>query len=299
MDLITTKQAAERWGISQRRVRTLCEQGKISGAVRSGKSYVIPTGAKKPTDGRFKPLSLNQLYEEIEIKKAELEKRRPLTAGELSRLNEEFAIEYTYNSNAIEGNTLTLKETALVLQGITIDQKPLREHLEATQHRDAFHFVCGLVGENIPLTEHVIKQIHSFILNDRPADRGVYRQAIVQIMGAVHTPPNPLHIPELMHKLLNSPKKETTNIVRRAAVFHLDFEFIHPFIDGNGRTGRLIANLELMKAGYPPIDIKFTDRRKYYDCFDDYAINNRADKMETLFAEYVLEGLKKYIAILK
>ena len=297
MDYLTTRQAAEKWGISQRRVRTLCEQGKISGAIRAGKSYSIPASAKKPNDYRFRTLSLDELYKKIDLRIAELNSKRPLTRGELERLNEDFMIEYTYNSNAIEGNTLTLRETALVLRGLTIDKKPIKEHLEATQHRDAFNYVCELVSKKEVISEAAVKEIHSIVLNDRPGDRGVYRRVPVRILGAIHIPPNPMKIPVLMSELFDEYKAGTDNIVKKIALFHLGFERIHPFIDGNGRTGRLVANLELMKAGYPPIDIKFTDRNEYYDSFNQFDETNSSEKMERLFAEYVLEQTENYLKI--
>ena len=124
---ISVKQAAENWGISDRRVRTLCSEGKISGVIREGRSYRIPEEVEKPEDGRYK--SAESLLESIDRKKTELDSGRPLTEGEVERLTEEFAVEYTYNSNAIEGNTLTLRETDLVLRGLTIDRKPLKDHM--------------------------------------------------------------------------------------------------------------------------------------------------------------------------
>ena len=135
-------QIAEQWGISDRRVRILCQQGKIDGVIRKGRTWLIPADAEKPIDGRTTRYQRNdspyvELFAEVDALKAELDKRRPLTQGELQRLRDEFLIEYTYNSNAIEGNTLTLQETALVLEGITVDKKPLSDHLEAVGHRDA------------------------------------------------------------------------------------------------------------------------------------------------------------------
>ena len=299
MNYISTKKAAEKWGVSQRRVRALCEQGKIAGAIRMGKSYGIPEAAARPRDNRFKPQPLPEIYKNIEVRLKELNGRRPLTPGELERLNEDFMIEYTYNSNAIEGNTLTLRETALVLRGLTIDRKPLREHLEVTQHRDAFNLVCELVSRKEPLTEEAILKIHSVILNDKPADRGGYRRVSVRILGAIHIPPNPIKIPALMRELIENYNLSGENPVKKAAQFHARFEAIHPFVDGNGRTGRLIANLELMKAGYPPIDIKFTDRGEYYDCFNDFDEDKRFENMERLFAGYVLERIEEYLKIIR
>ncbi len=140
---MSVKQAAAKWGVSDRRIRFLCSEDKIPGAYRQGRSWAIPADAKKPADGRYK--SKKSIFSQIEQKKAALNSKRPLTEGEAARLNEEFAVEYTYNSNAIEGNTLTLRETDLVLRGLTIDKKPLKEHLEAVGHKEAFDFVLSLV----------------------------------------------------------------------------------------------------------------------------------------------------------
>ena len=228
---------------------------------------------------------------------------RPLNEAELKRLREEFMIENTYHSNAIEGNTLTLRETALILQeGITIAEKPIREHLEVIGHKDAFEYMITLADKETPLTERVIKEIHSLVLMNDVANRGIYRNLPVQILGAAHIPPQPYLVPVQMEQLLSDYEKmkQEKHIIEAIAEFHLRFEGIHPFIDGNGRTGRLILNLELIKAGMLPINIKFADRRKYYDCFDSYYGNeNRAESMITLISEYETEELEKRISILQ
>ena len=294
---MTVKQASEKWGISDRRIRVLCSEGKISGAYREGRAWKIPVDAKKPADGRYK--SRESLLSQIDRKKVELDGRRPLTAGEVARLNEEFIIEYTYNSNAIEGNTLTLRETDLVLRGLTIDQKPLKDHMEAVGHKEAFDFVSELVKDNVPISENIIKQIHYLVLADKKEDRGVYRRVPVRIMGAQHEPVQPYLIGPKMEQLLYDFAASTEHIVTKLARFHIDFEGIHPFIDGNGRTGRLLVNLELMKAGFPPIDIKFTDRITYYNAFDEYHAKNDLSAMETLFAGYINARLDMYLNMLQ
>ncbi|NBH60537.1 helix-turn-helix domain-containing protein [Anaerotruncus sp. 80] len=294
---MTVKQAAEKWGISDRRVRILCAEGKILGVNREGRSWMIPAEAKKPEDGRFK--ATESLLTVIDRKKMELDSRRPLTEGELERLTEEFIIEYTYNSNAIEGNTLTLRETDMVLRGLTIDRKPLKDHMEAVGHKEAFDFVQDLVKEQAPLSESIIKQIHYLVLADKPQDRGVYRKIPVRIMGAKHEPVQPYLIQSEMERLLQAYTNSTEHTISRLARFHIEFEGIHPFIDGNGRTGRLLVNLELMKAGYPPIDIKFTDRISYYNAFDEYHVKHNLGTMEKLFAGYVNARLDRYLMILE
>ena len=293
---ITVKQAAEKWNISDRRVRALCNNGQIEGAYRIGKIWYIPDGADKPQDGRIK--SKESLISMIEKKKVALDSRRPLTVGEVQRLFEDFMIEYTYNSNAIEGNTLTLRETDMVLRGLTIDQKPLKDHMEAVGHKEAFYFVVDLVKKRAELTEYVIKQIHALVLADKPMDKGAYRRVPVRILGAHHEPVQPYLIESKINNLLVDFKNDNRNIAEKLALFHINFESIHPFIDGNGRTGRLLVNLELMKAGYPPIDIKFADRKRYYDAFDAYHVKKDLSAMTKLFAEYLNARLDEYLKIL-
>ncbi|MBR0085226.1 MAG: Fic family protein, partial [Lachnospiraceae bacterium] len=238
---------------------------------------------------------------EIEAKREQLKKLRPLTPGEVKQLRDEFLIEFTYDSNAIEGNTLTLKETAMVLEGLTIDQKPLKDHLEAVGHRDAFLYIEEIAGKDIPISENVIKDIHSLVLMDRPEDRGRFRSIPVKIMGAHVQPVQPYLIEPKITELLavNEERKAVMNPIERIARFHLEFEGIHPFIDGNGRTGRLILNLELIRSGYPPINVKFTDRRMYYEAFDAYYRDGSAEAMTKLVAGYVNEQLDRYLEVLQ
>lgn len=300
MKYLTTSQIAEKWGLTERRIRMMCQEGKIEGAFLVGKTWNIPENAEKPKRVNAKSVSPKNKLKEILSLKEELDHKRPLTEAELKRLNEEFMVEYTYNSNAIEGSTLTLKETSLVLQGITINKKPLKEHLEAIGHKDAFYYVCDLVKEKTPLTESIIKQIHSLVLVAEPQDRGVYRKLPVRILGANHTPPQPYLVPKQMEDLMINYKKwiKTKNIVEVVSLLHLNFEFIHPFIDGNGRTGRLLVNLVLMQNGFPPIDIKFSDRQRYYDCFEDFAISNKPIAMIDLISDLLIQRLKEYLNIL-
>ena len=298
MEYIKVSQAAVKWGISSRRVRILCAEGKIDGVIRKGKLYMIPENAIKPRDGRF---SSNSIFDEIEYKREKLNAMRPLTSGELNRLRQEFMIEFTYHSNAIEGNTLTLQETAIVLEGMTVDQKPLKDHLEVVGHRDAFLYVRDIAAKEVPLNESTIKDIHSLVLMNQPEDKGVYRRINVRIVGAYTEPVAPYLIEPKIKDLLarDEERKTTMNIIERIALFHLEFEGIHPFIDGNGRTGRLILNLELIRNGYPAINVKFSDRKRYYDAFDAFYRDNNAKPMINLIAEYVSERYDDYFRILE
>lgn len=243
---------------------------------------------------------MNQ-FAEIVMLREQLNKCRPLTSGEVARLRDEFLIEFTFNSNAIEGNTLTLQETALVLnEGVTIAQKPLKDHLEAIGHKEAYFYVEDLVKKKTPISETVISHIHSLVLADKTQDKGVYRSIPVRIMGAIHEPPQPYLVPVQMEQLMleYQDMKEIMHPIERIALFHLKFEGIHPFIDGNGRTGRLLLNLELMQEGYPAVNVKFADRQKYYNCFNAYYGEHDSTEMTNLLATYVQERLSEYIRIL-
>jgi len=240
----------------------------------------------------------------LDTLKTKLTSLRPLNSGELTRLRNDFNIQFTYDTNAIEGSTLTLRETALILQeDITIAEKPLRMHLDAIGHRDAFEYVCSIADAADKLTERRIKEIHSLVLMSDAENRGVYRSVPVAIQGAIHTPPQPYLIASQMEALLAEYEcmKQDMHIIEAIAEFHLRFEGIHPFIDGNGRTGRLIINLELIKAGFLPVNIKFTDRRKYYECFDSYygSTPHKPDALARLIAAYELQELERYIDIIE
>lgn len=231
-----------------------------------------------------------------------IKSKRPLTQAELKKLRDNFMIENTYHSNAIEGNTLTLRETAMILQeGITIAEKPIKDHLDLIGYKDAFEYIMELADRNNPLTEKNIKDIHSLVLMNDASNRGVYRRIPVTIVGALHTPPQPYLVPIQMEQLINDyhQLKQTHHIVEAISIFHLRFEGIHPFIDGNGRTGRLILNLELVKSGLLPINIKFSDRREYYNCFDNYyGDNHSSDNLTNLIIKYETEELQKRINLL-
>lgn len=306
MKYIKVSEAATKWGISARRVRLLCEQGRIAGVERKGNLYMIPEDAEQPVDARtYANKSLKKSYhpilEQINALKKTLDSCRPLTPSEVDAIKEVFLVEHTYNSNAIEGNTLTLQETALVLQGITIDKKPLKDHLEAVGYKEAFQYVEELAKQDKDLSEFDIKSIHNLVLADRPEDRGTFRRVNVRIAGALTNPVQPYLIAPKIEELLYNYKEwtATMHIVERVANFHLQFESIHPFIDGNGRTGRLIMNLQLIKEGLPAINIKFADRKRYYDAFDEYSRTGSSEAMIKLVGEAVVSRLREMIEMIR
>ena len=216
------------------------------------------------------PLTKNRLEEKL----AKLNKLRPLPKSAVQKLREKFQIEMTYNSNAIEGNSLTLKETFLVIsEGITVKGKPLKDHLEAKDHYAALEYLYHLIDKNMKhtISEILIKNLHQIIVQATDKEwAGKYRNAEVIIAGAKHRPINALQVQRQMQDLINwiDFHKNKLHIIELAALLHHKLVYIHPFFDGNGRTARLAMNLLLMQAGYPLVVILKNDRKRYYNMLD-------------------------------
>jgi len=218
-------------------------------------------------------VQLKELLARLTEKKQRLDAARPLPAAALVKLREAWDVEWTYHSNAIEGNTLTLSETALVLKdGLTVGGKTLREHLQAINHLHAIRFVEGLASEEQPITEHTLRNLHTLVLRTIDDDEaGRYRRARVAITGSEFTPPPAAAVPGLMSDLarwLSSAEAARLHPVEGAALAHFRLVHVHPFVDGNGRTARLLLNLILMRQGYPPAIVRVNDRPIYYDTLD-------------------------------
>lgn len=233
----------------------------------------------------------------IDQLKAWLDRQRPLSPALLARLREDLVLRWTFNSNAIEGNTLTLLETKVVLEGITIGGKLMREHFEAINHRDAILYVEDIVGKQEPLSEWQIRNIHQLVLkNIDDENAGAYRKVNVTISGARHVPPDSVFVPEQMASFIADYERlaAAQHPVERAARVHADFVKIHPFIDGNGRTSRLLMNLELMKAGYPPAVLPVARRLDYYKALDTTHVDGDYAPFIAFVAECVVEGFGPY-----
>ncbi len=235
-------------------------------------------------------------YERILRKREELEKLRPFNQGVLHSLQETFRVEMTYNSNAIEGNSLSLSETKLVLEeGLTVGGKSLKEYLEATNHSKAIDFVQSLVNKS-EIKEIDVLNLHAVIL-DRidPQNAGFYRRGAVRISGTDYTPPTAAKVPKLMeevYRLLNMRGREP---IETAAMIHQKFVDIHPFIDGNGRTARLLMNLYLMRNGYPPVIILRAERKKYIRTIIQGQVENNQIPFENFVAKAVERSLDIYL----
>ncbi len=209
-----------------------------------------------------------RLFARILEKKAQLDALRPLPAAAVRRLNEQLTIEWIYNSNAIEGSTLTLRETQLILeQGITIGGKSLREHFEVVNHQEAIRMVEALAEKQEPITAFHVRQLHALVLTKIDDENaGQYRSVPVRIVGAAHEPPPSWELPAQMNDWAAwvQAQEDAMEPVTLAALAHHKLVAIHPFIDGNGRTARLIMNLILLRAGYPPAIIARVNRQQYY-----------------------------------
>jgi Fic family protein len=239
-----------------------------------------------------------EILERIKAKKKQLAGLRPLPQAALKRLKSELAIEWTYNSNAIEGNTLTLQETRLVLeQGITIKGKNLREHFEAKNHERAIYFVEELARPKYILNEKDIFSIHSLVLENIESEfAGRYRNGQVRILGANFVPPNFVKIGSLMKELIvyTSENPDRLDHVELTARFHHRFVWIHPFFDGNGRTARLLMNLLFLKFGYPPAIILKNNRKQYYRALNQ-ANKGDYEKFILLVAQALERSLDLYL----
>lgn len=211
-----------------------------------------------------------KIQKRIDDKLKLLNSFRPLPVSAVKKLKEQFETEMIYNSNAIEGNSLTLKETYLVInEGLTIKGKPLKDHLEAKSHKEALEYLYSLIenGKNNTVSERFIRSLNQIVMQDIDREwAGKYRSSAVIIGGAAHKPPEALEVPNLMRNLIRwvGDNKKKTHPVELAAVLHHKLVYIHPFFDGNGRTSRLAMNIVLMQSGFPLVIVLKNDRKRYY-----------------------------------
>lgn len=240
----------------------------------------------------------NEIAKRIDEKWHRLKNNRPLSPTTVSKLRERFMLEMTYNSNAIEGNKLTYKETYLVVnEGITIKGKSLKNHLEAKSHQEALEFIYDLVDldSHFTLSQNLIRQIQSLVI--APIDKtisGKYRSGFVAIAGSNIKPPLATEIPYLMSNIITwfGKSQKKLHPIELAGILHHKLVAIHPFDDGNGRTARLIMNIILLQAGYPLVVILKNDRKKYYDTL------SKADKGNLLqFIEFIAQSVERSLNI--
>lgn len=244
---------------------------------------------------------IKQDFKKLDELKLKLDSFRPLDLSIVKNLHEDLVLRWTYHSNAIEGNTLTLKETKVALEGITIGGKTLREHFEAINHKDAILFMEDLAQKEERLSEYSIKQIHSLILkNIDDENKGKYRTTNVIISGAEHKPPQSFEVQSQMQEFIKKYNENITKLhpIELASFVHIEFVKIHPFIDGNGRTSRLLMNLELIKAGFPPVVIELEDRLEYYKALDIAHTENDYKPFLELMKKVVEKSFEPYFYVL-
>lgn len=249
---------------------------------------------------------LNTILSKIDVLKTKLATLRPLPIEALKKIQEALEIEYTYESNRIEGNTLTLQETALVVnEGITISGKSMREHLEAINHAQAIDFIKDIVKDDIEISERLIKEIHAIVLHgiDRE-NAGKYRNVPVMISGSQHMPPQPYLIESQMEAFMiefNKKVEAKEHPIVIAAYLHDKLVEIHPFIDGNGRSSRLLMNLYLLSKGYLVVSLKGDNdsKRSYYMALEKSHTQNDPVDFYTLVAENEKEALTRYLNLLQ
>ena len=218
---------------------------------------------------------ITTLLQECDTLKARLSAIRPLPVEALKKIEDALAIEYTYESNRIEGNTLTLQETELVVnEGVTIAGKSMREHLEAINHAEAIDYIKDFAHNSVEISERTIKEIHALVLHGINRDNaGRYRSVPVMISGSRHIPPQPYLIGKLMEDFMiryREMEADKVHPVLIAAYLHDELVRIHPFIDGNGRTSRLLMNLYLLRNGYVIVNFKGNteDKISYYKALE-------------------------------
>jgi Fic family protein len=241
---------------------------------------------------------LQQQIDRLYDKKAKLENSRPLPNSALHRIKEGLTLEWTYNSNSIEGNTLSLKETQMVLQeGMTVKGKSLREHFEAYNHEKAIDYLYTLINKNYILRSIDILSLHGFVLRSIEDDyAGRLRNGGVRIVGANFTPPNANKVSDLLDQLITfiNDNPLGLNDIVLSTIFHHKLAWIHPFFDGNGRTVRLAMNLLLMRKGFPPAIILKNDRKKYYEALNQ-ANKGKYHKLCLLTLQALERSLNIYI----
>lgn len=252
------------------------------------------------------PTMLDESLAQLDELKRCLDSFRPLNRNQVERLQLVWDTEYTYESNRIEGNTLTLSETSVVInEGMTVAGRTVHEHLEAINHKEAIDYLRSIVAGSEKLSEWTIKSLHELVIKNHPKhhdQRGKYRNEDVQITGTTYVPPIFIRVPELMRDLIERHEaKEARQIhpVVLAADVHSELVGVHPFIDGNGRTSRLVMNFVLMRAGFPIANISGdkANRVEYYDALNQSHLEHNNDPFRLLVAKYVRSSLFKYLAM--
>lgn len=238
-------------------------------------------------------------YERLLKKQARLlEIRKNNSENLFDNFDKAFEVDYAHNSTAIEGNTLTLIETKVLLEDhISVGNKSLHEIYEIVNHNKAFAYVKKCIADKKLLDENIVKDIHS-ILMENILVGGVYRNVEVRITRAKHKPPAPSEMYyQIKEFFSNMSSKSDLNPIEFAAWTHAEFVKIHPFVDGNGRTSRLIMNYQLMRSGFLPVSVNKEDRFEYFNYLEEYAVNDNLALFADFVAELEEQQLDEYLSI--
>jgi Fic family protein len=243
---------------------------------------------------------MDELLTAIAAKKERLDAMRPVSREALLALQKAYDVDLTYTSNAIEGNTLTLRETAeLIEHGITVGGKPLRDHLEAVDHYNAVLWMRELAARSTPVDENTVRELHRrIVFRSQPEIGGIYSTLPRRIAGSPVVFPNAVKIPGLMKEYGEWLAKATPE---PAISFdaHYQLVAIHPFSDGNGRTARLLMNLLLLREGYPPVAVRPEDRKTYLDTLEQASIRKDIKPFQTFMHERLDATLGEYLSALQ
>lgn len=287
------KEASIKWNISERRIRKLIEEGRIEGATKISNIWNIPDDVAKPIDRRVKrekkviPQIDEACFNEVDNKLIELFRNRKINANTMNNLKEIIDLELIYNSNGLKGNTLSLQETQIVLNGTTVGGKTINEHLETINHRKAISFMDKLVVEENPITEAHIKELNHLMLDGIDSQSGTYRTDKEN------------QVPEQMEKMIyNYVDLKQYHPIIKAAYLHSEISRIKPFKDGNERCARLLMNLSLMNSGFAPIVIKKENKFDYYKAVVK-ATNNNYEEFIKLIIKEESTMLDRYLKIVK
>lgn len=238
--------------------------------------------------------------ERISAKKALLDQIRPLSSDAVAQLQKYYDVDLTYSSNALEGNTLTLRETAEVIEhGLTVGGKPLRDHLEAVDHYDALQWMHRLAADTVPIGDELIREMHRRIVaRSQPGIAGLYSRLPRRIAGSPVIFPNPLKVPDLM-KALGGWLEHAPPTPEAAFEAHFRLTAVHPFSDGNGRTARLLMNFVLLRGGYPPVAVRPEDRKIYLDALERGSLADDLHPFQAFMHERLDTILDEYLSALR
>ena len=299
MKYMTVLEASKKWGISDRRVRFLCSQGRIRGIIQQGRRYLIPDGTEKPTDERVRRVHNSKTkryndFSRLDFLKGMLNEMPDIDdeAGKTEAID--FARSFIYHCNAMEGNTLSQDEVREVLNGNVCAGHPLNDHLGVIGIRDAWDYAKECAQERKPLSQNIIRNLHSMVMMEDSVHKGKYRKVKVRIKG---TDSDPVFLDLMEPRIndllnLNMQRKKVMHPIERIARLLLEFEGMQPFKSGNGKVGRILVNLELMQNGYPPINFRKDQQQKYQEAVHSYYLSHQPEAMIKLISENLEDSLE-------